>query len=547
MDAFNNLRIGMRLRLGFGLLLAMLVGIIVINDVVSARNREQMNRQLAVSREKVELTNILKGSQLEGVVAIRSIGLQSNVAAMNKEEAKIKAQAAIFADARKKLEALGVSDAGRKIFTRFDELQDALKGPTGEAITASLGFNQEVASQIIASRVDPLYLQVLAELNKLVALHKAEAQDVVDQAETSARQLKYILIGIGAVAVALGVVLAGVITSSITGPLEFAVGVARRVAEGDLSSHIEVRSEDETGQLMAALAEMNRNLVKVVHEVRTGTDTIASASAQIASGNEDLASRTEEHAGGLQGAVAAMEELTGTVHENTANAGNANQLAVSASQVALKGGDVVAQAVETMGAINSSAHKIVDIIGVIEGIAFQTNILALNAAVEAARAGEQGRGFAVVATEVRSLAQRSAGAAKEIKELIEDSVHKIEVGNKLVTQAGATMHDIVNSVQRVTEIMAEITDASAAQSHDIDRLNQTISSIDDGTRQNATLVEEAAASAQSLAEMAANLERTVSIFKLAEAPSLRVVAGGAAPRAPARPVRADTRQRLTGS
>ncbi|HZX28228.1 MAG TPA: methyl-accepting chemotaxis protein [Telluria sp.] len=538
----------MRLRLGFGMMLAMLVGTIAINDVVGTRNREATNRQLAVSREKLELTNVLKAAQLEAVVAIRTIGLQSDVGAMNREEAKLHAQQAKVADARKQLLALGASDGARQIFARLDQIEANLKKPTSDAIQAALSFNQDTAGQIIASRVDPLYQQELAELNKLVALNKTEAQQDVDEGEASARRLKYILIGIGVATAVFGWLLARLITHSITSPINFAVSVAQRVAEGDLSSQIEVRGADETADLLRALADMNRNLVKVVHEVRTGTDTIASAAVQIASGNQDLASRTEEHAGSLQSAVAAVEELTGTVHQNTASAGKANQLAESASSVALKGGEVVAQVVDTMGSINTSANKIVDIIGVIDGIAFQTNILALNAAVEAARAGEQGRGFAVVASEVRNLAQRSASAAKEIKSLIEDSVQKIENGHRLVAQAGTTMNDIVVSVQKVTDIMAEITSASESQSHDIDRLNETIASIDDGTRQNATLVEEAAASASSLSEMATSLDHVVSIFKLgdeARTPALRVVEGGAARPAAVRP--AAVQRRLTGS
>jgi methyl-accepting chemotaxis protein len=293
-----------------------------------------------------------------------------------------------------------------------------------------------------------------------------------------------------------------------------ALAAARQVAEGDLTARIEVRSGDETGRLLQALKTMNENLVKIVGDVRQGTDAIGTASGQIASGNQDLSSRTEEQASSLEETAASMEELTSTVKQNADNARQANQLAMSASQVAVKGGHVVSQVVDTMGSINSSSRKIVDIISVIDGIAFQTNILALNAAVEAARAGEQGRGFAVVAAEVRNLAQRSAAAAKEIKTLIDDSVGKVDEGSKLVDEAGRTMTEIVDSVKRVTDIMAEITAASQEQTTGIEQINQAITQMDQVTQQNAALVEEASAAAQSLQEQAQGLSVAVSAFKL---------------------------------
>ena len=322
------------------------------------------------------------------------------------------------------------------------------------------------------------------------------------------------LIGLAVVAVALGCVLAWWLTVGITGQLHLAVKLAQTVAGGDLTSRIDVKTSDETGQLMQALKDMNDSLVRIVGEVRNGTDTIASASGQIAAGNLDLSGRTEQQAGSLEETAASMEQLTATVKQNADNARQANQLAVAASGVALRGGSVVAEVVGTMGAINASSRKIVDIIGVIDGIAFQTNILALNAAVEAARAGEQGRGFAVVAAEVRNLAQRSAAAAKEIKTLIGDSVDKVEEGSKQVAEAGKTMDEIVDSVKRVTDIMAEISAASQEQTSGIEQINQAIMQMDQVTQQNAALVEEAAAAAASLQEQASNLSQGVSVFKL---------------------------------
>jgi methyl-accepting chemotaxis protein len=292
------------------------------------------------------------------------------------------------------------------------------------------------------------------------------------------------------------------------------VGVAQRVAAGDLTARIEVTHSDEAGQLLAALKQMNDSLVKVVGNVRLASDSIATGSSEIATGNQDLSQRTEQQASALEETAASMEELGSTVRQNADNAKQANQLALGASSVATKGGEVVNQVVETMKGINDSSKKISDIIGVIDGIAFQTNILALNAAVEAARAGEQGRGFAVVASEVRSLAQRSADAAKEIKGLIGASVEKVEGGTRLVTEAGKTMTEIVGSVQRVSDIIGEITAASAEQSDGIGQINGSVTQLDQMTQQNAALVEESAAAAESLREQAVRLAEVVSTFRL---------------------------------
>ncbi|NEX60475.1 methyl-accepting chemotaxis protein [Noviherbaspirillum galbum] len=339
---------------------------------------------------------------------------------------------------------------------------------------------------------------------------------------------------------------------SIARPLSQAVKIARSVAAGDLSNRIEVDSADETGQLLQALKEMNESLVRIVSEVRTGTETIATASSQIASGNMDLSARTETQASSLEETASSMEELTSTVKQNADSAFQANQLAMSASEVAVRGGSVVSEVVHTMGSINNSAKKIVDIIDVIDSIAFQTNILALNAAVEAARAGEQGKGFAVVATEVRQLAQRSAAAAKQIKELIDDSVEKIDTGARLVDEAGSTMQEIVASVKRVTDIMQEISVASKEQTQGIEQVNLAINQMDEVTQQNAALVEEAAAAAASMQEQAMGLSHVVSIFKLGAGASVRVPAPAgevmvAAPAAASRAVVPAGRQVARGN
>jgi methyl-accepting chemotaxis protein len=307
------------------------------------------------------------------------------------------------------------------------------------------------------------------------------------------------------------------------GEPDYTAKIAGSIAHGDLSIAIDTADSDR-GSLLVEMKEMRNSLVNIVGQVRVGTETIGTASREIAAGNIDLSSRTEMQASSLEKTASAMEVLTSTVKQNADNAREANYLAATASDVARKGGDVVSQVVDTMGSINASANKIVDIIGVIDGIAFQTNILALNAAVEAARAGEQGRGFAVVASEVRNLAQRSAAAAKEIKTLIGDSVEKVERGSKLVGQAGVTMDEVVASVKRVTDIMSEIANASQEQSAGIEQVNLSIIEMDSMTQQNAALVEEAAAAAQSLQDQASELAHVVSIFKLVEGEEAHVVA-----------------------
>jgi methyl-accepting chemotaxis protein len=351
-------------------------------------------------------------------------------------------------------------------------------------------------------------LLILTNLN-----HDGAVQSTA-MAETTFTSARNVMLVTTILAILFASVSAYMIIRAIQQPLLYAKHATERMASGDLSVRIEADSNNEIGQLLAALQIMQESLINIVGEVSSGADTIASASAQIASGNLDLSSRTEQQASSLEETASSMEELTSTVKHNGDNARQANQLSLSATEVATRGGQVVAQVVDTMGKINDSSKKIVDIISVIDGIAFQTNILALNAAVEAARAGEQGRGFAVVASEVRNLAQRSASAAKEIKTLISDSVESVEAGTKLVDQAGITMDDVVSSISRVTDIMGELTAAGREQEAGITQINQAITEMDNVTQQNAALVEEAAAAAGSLQDQAAHLVQVVSRFKL---------------------------------
>ncbi|MBI1892229.1 MAG: HAMP domain-containing protein [Burkholderiales bacterium] len=365
------------------------------------------------------------------------------------------------------------------------------------------------------SKMDQAYETHRKAIDQVVQLANKRAEADEERAKRQIESSNFLLLFILLVSFGFSVAMAAAICRSITKPLRRAVRVAQTVAGGDLSSLIEVDSKDEAGELLQALKDMNDSLQKIVGAVRESTDTIATASGQIASGNLDLSSRTEEQAASLEETASSMEELTSTVKHNADNARQANVLAVTASEVAHRGGNVVSQVVDTMGSIKNSSRKIVDIIGVIDSIAFQTNILALNAAVEAARAGEQGRGFAVVAAEVRSLAQRSASAAKEIKALIGDSVENVDAGSRLVDEAGTTIQQVVTSVKQLTDLMAEIAAASVEQSQGIEQINQAVVQMDQATQQNAALVEEAAAAASSMQHQAANLARTVGTFKLA--------------------------------
>jgi methyl-accepting chemotaxis protein-1 (serine sensor receptor) len=382
------------------------------------------------------------------------------------------------------------------------------------AIAAVRAGDTARTSELVAGEMSRLFQPVSTLGNQLLAF-----QQNVSKADYEESQATYELVRLVCLAgLVFGLVMAAIVgwllVRAIVRPIERAVEIAGAVASGDLTQKIEVDSRDETGRLLQALKDMNASLVRIVTQVRGGTDTIATASGEIAAGNLDLSSRTEQQAGSLEETASSMEELTSTVKQNADNARQANVLAASAQQVAGKGGEVVEQVVRTMGAINSSATRIVDIIAVIDGIAFQTNILALNAAVEAARAGEQGRGFAVVAGEVRNLAQRSAAAAKEIKGLIDDSVEKVHHGSQLVDQAGATMAEIVQSVGRVTDIISEISAASQEQTAGIEQINSAVTQMDQVTQQNAALVEEASAAAQALQEEARALAEAVGTFRL---------------------------------
>ncbi len=408
----------------------------------------------------------------------------------------------------------------RQLFTAWMQSSNNLGVDLiGSAMRNIEAGNWDAANQMLGKQINPTYNKSMVAFKALQTLMSERNLRQGKELHEELTMLNIVVITAIVVAILLSIGAALYLIRAINTPLMQAVAIARRVANGDLGVQPPVASSNEFGQLLAALRDMTSSLAGIVKDVRSGSEVIATASTQIAVGNMDLSARTEQQASAIEETAASVEELNSTVRQNAENARQANVLAASATQIATRGGTVVTEVVGTMGEINASARKIVDIIGVIDGIAFQTNILALNAAVEAARAGEQGRGFAVVASEVRNLAQRSAGAAKEIKELISDSVSKVDAGTRLVDQAGATMDEILQSVRQVAGIMGDISVASAEQSAGIEQIHQAISQMDQATQQNAALVEEAASAAASLQDSAAGLADRVSIFKLGQEPS----------------------------
>jgi methyl-accepting chemotaxis protein len=512
--SFANLKIGPRLGLAFGLILLILAAITGLGLNSMSRIEDRLNLIVDEYNVKSTAANEMVDNFRDIAQIASTIVLLEDQAGMREQGDRLKLAREKYGKAKEVLVGFRMNEKEKEF---IDKLEQSIKvaGPlVNQVVEAGLQNRNAEARDILMKESAPATRRAIAIIDELVVYERLMVREAAELSKVEYVQARLLMLVLGALALALGTFVAWFITRSITRPIHDAVKVAQTVAAGDLTSQIEASGQDETGQLMQALKAMNDSLAKVVGEVRQGTDTIATASSQIAAGNQDLSSRTEEQASSLEETAASMEELTSTVKQNADNARQANQLAVSASNVAVRGGSVVAEVVDTMGAINASSRKIVDIIGVIDGIAFQTNILALNAAVEAARAGEQGRGFAVVAAEVRNLAQRSAAAAKEIKVLIDDSVEKVEAGGKQVSEAGKTMDEIVDSVKRVTDIMAEITAASQEQTSGIEQINQAITQMDQVTQQNAALVEEAAAAAASLQEQASGLSQVVSVFRL---------------------------------
>ncbi|WP_076592488.1 methyl-accepting chemotaxis protein [Herminiimonas arsenitoxidans] len=514
MSFLSNVRIGTRLAIGFILVLALSVASISVALIHAKQNADATRNMMEKPLTKERITS-------DWYVLIYSAIARTSMIAKSSDDTLSVVFADVIADSTKRgtvllksLETLLTSDEEKKMYQASIDLRKTYQSSKDAVMAAKKAGDKAEADRVYSDVFLPSAKAYQDKVLEFLSMQRKTIDDIAASIDAAQQRSWNLMVLLGILMVALGAICAIVITRSITRPLKQAIEVASSAAAGDLTSEIGPQPKDEIGDLMRALGGMNDGLKQIVNDVKAGTDFINTASAEIASGNLDLSSRTEQQAASLEETASSMEELTATVKQNAENAQQANQLAVSASTVAAKGGAVVKEMIDTMGAINGSSRKIVDIISVIDGIAFQTNILALNAAVEAARAGEQGRGFAVVATEVRNLAQRSAAAAKEIKSLIDDSVNNVDAGSKLVAEAGKTMDDVVGSIRHVTDIMNEIMAASQEQSSGIEQVNTAIGQMDQVTQQNAALVEEAAAASQSLRDQADKLAQIVSVFKL---------------------------------
>jgi methyl-accepting chemotaxis protein len=515
--AIANMKVGTRLSLGFGLVLVLLLLVAMLGVFNMSTIHAKLDRIVNENAVKTDLVSDMSESVHIVARVSRTVVLLNEEAAIRAEMEKVSKARAVYNSAVEQLMKMPATAKGMEIRERIAGLA-ATARPLNDKVFALALVNQDAeATGLLVGQAGPATQRWQDAMDEYAELQKNSNHADAELASAAYQRARVLMLALSGLAIAVGVVAAVQIARGLLrqlgGEPDYAAEIAGRIAAGDLTVVVDTRSNDHHSMLHA-MKMMRDALASIVAEVRSGTETIASASSQIASGNQDLSARTEEQASSLEETASSMEELTSAVRANNDNARQANQLAQSASAVAQQGGSVVAQVVDTMGAINDSSRKIVDIISVIDGIAFQTNILALNAAVEAARAGEQGRGFAVVASEVRVLAQRSASAAKEIKELIGNSVEKVEIGSKLVERAGHTMEEVVASVGRVTAIMADISTAGDEQSAGIEQINQAVSEMDTVTQQNAALVEEAAAAAEAMQTQAANLERVVSVFRL---------------------------------
>ncbi|WBS05547.1 methyl-accepting chemotaxis protein [Pseudoduganella sp. SL102] len=520
-----NLGIGKRLAIGFGIVCIMLVAMVQLSNAMLGRINDGTHEIVNNRMPKIDATGRIQAEINDIAIALRNMMLNADPADRQRQRAEVVASRQAVNEILRELDATLQNPRARELLgqmraetERYVAAQETLFGHVGSGAG-------EVAQAYLANEMRPLLVRLKGLVSEQAALQKQLSETAAREAAETYASTRNLMWGLGIGAVLLAAVVAWWITRSITRPVAQALDVANTVAAGDLTSRIDAATRDEMGELLRALRRMNESLATTVTTVRRGTDIIATAAAEVATGSQDLSARTEQQASSLEETASSMEQLASTVKQNADNARQANTLAGAASAVAARGGDVIARVVGTMDDIRASASQIGDITSVIDGIAFQTNILALNAAVEAARAGEQGRGFAVVASEVRTLAQRSAAAAREIKELIGASTDKVAAGTQLVGEAGATMQEIVDSVQRVTDIMAEITSASSEQSAGIEQINRAVVEMDAVTQQNAALVEQAAAASESMKDEAARLAQAVAVFRVAD-DGAHGVAGG---------------------
>ncbi len=526
----RKLKIGSRLAVGFGAIMVMMIGVALGAIFLDKLNRDGLAATITAASAKEQLAVEMKLLALEQSSAVRNLALVGDLKAMENANERINNLQAAFDVARERIGKLNLSPAERQVVAAIATIDAEFDAPIKEAYDFATRFRTEDTGKLMLKVIDPLVQRQLNELDTLVQQQRGAYQEAMAGSLAHGERLMWFTLAMLGGTAALAALFAWALTRSISVPLRDSVAVARRVAAGDLTSRIEIEGRDEAAELLTALREMNRGLGGIVTQIREGAEAIAVGAGQVAAGNLQLSSRTEEHASSLEETASTLEEFTATVRQNAQNAKQASALAGTASSTAQKGGEVVSRVVATMQEVTTSSKRIADIIGVIDGISFQTNILALNAAVEAARAGEQGRGFAVVASEVRSLAQRSAASAKEIRGLIESSVSRVEAGARLVEQAGVTMDDLVASVRKVAEIMTEIAAASHEQSSGIDQINKAITQMDTVVQTNASLVEQATAAATSMASQARGLAESVAQFRVEGAAS-----GAARPAAPAQP------------
>jgi methyl-accepting chemotaxis protein len=521
---FSNMKIGVRLGLGFSLVLLMLIALTVLGISRVSNINSSLSTIGDVNSVKQRYAINFRGSVHDRAISVRDVALEPSKDAIQTQLNLIKKLADDYAQSAGPLDQMfasgkEITEDERSALAKIKEIEAKTLLLTAKVIELRQADKGEEAIKLLLTETRPAYVEWLASINRLIDLEESKNKIESANARAVAQTFEILMMVTCFAAIVLGALIAWLITrglvSQLGGEPGTAAELARSVAQGDLSVHIDVKPGDSTS-LMAQLQAMQTSLSNVVAKVRMGSQSVFTASSEIAQGNHDLSARTESQASALEETAASMEELSSTVKQNADNAKQANQLAQNASAVAVKGGEVVAQVVDTMKGINDSSKKIADIISVIDGIAFQTNILALNAAVEAARAGEQGRGFAVVATEVRSLAGRSAEAAKEIKSLIDASVERVEHGTVLADQAGATMTEVVGSIRRVTDIMGEISAASNEQSQGVAQVGEAVTQMDQVTQQNAALVEEMAAAANNLKSQAQDLVSTVAVFKLSQ-------------------------------
>jgi methyl-accepting chemotaxis protein len=539
----RKIRIGTRLALGFGVILAIMVAVAVGGTALGTKSRDDLALVVEAATAKERLAAEMKSLVLEQSSAMRNVGLQAEIKAMQADEDRARQLGKQYDQALERMSKLQLTGPERQVIDTLGRIDKEVEAPFQQALGQATQFRNEEAAKVILTEIDPQIQKALSELNRLIEIQTRANEEAVASARATGDRIAVSVYVVQVIVLLLAGLVAWAITRSITGPLGDAVKVARRVASGDLESEIDAKGSDEAAELLNALREMNGGLSAMVMDIRSGAESIAVGAGQVAAGNQQLSSRTEEHASSLEETASTLEEFTTTVRQNAEHAKQASALAGTASSHAERGGEVVSKVVTTMQEVSTSSKRISDIIAVIDGIAFQTNILALNAAVEAARAGEQGRGFAVVASEVRSLAQRSAASAKEIRGLIENSVSRVEAGAKLVEQAGRTMDELVGSVRKVAQIMTEIAAASHEQSSGIEQINKAITQMDQVVQMNASLVEEATAAATSMASQATGLARAVAQFRVSEERAAHPAAPEAAdtirhavePRAPAAP------------